>query len=78
MAAAAAAVKSLQSCPTLCNPMDCSLPGFSVPGIFQARVLEWVAMWWRGCPTQSVPIEEDFSQDLDTKGLEVTLSGSSC
>ena len=32
-----------QSCPTLCDPMDCSLPGFSVHGIFQARVLEWVA-----------------------------------
>ena len=33
-----------QSCPTLRNPMDCSLPGFSVHGIFQARVLEWVAI----------------------------------
>ena len=33
-----------QLCPTLCNPMDCSLPGFSVHGIFQARVLEWVAI----------------------------------
>ena len=33
-----------QSCPTLCNPMDCSLPGFSVRGIFQARILEWVAI----------------------------------
>ena len=33
-----------QSCPTLCNPMDCSLPGFSVHGIFQARVLEWGAI----------------------------------
>ena len=33
-----------QSCPTLCNPMDCSLPGSSVHGIFQARVLEWVAI----------------------------------
>ena len=32
-----------QSCPTLCNPMDCSLPGFAVHGIFQARVLEWGA-----------------------------------
>ena len=32
-----------QLCPTLCNPMDCSLPGSSVHGIFQARVLEWVA-----------------------------------
>ena len=33
-----------QLCPTLSNPMDCSLPGFSVHGIFQARVLEWVAI----------------------------------
>ena len=38
------AAKSLQSCPTLCDPMDCSLPGFSVPGILQARTLEWVAI----------------------------------
>ena len=36
--------KSLQSCPTLCNPMDYSPPGSSVHGIFQARILEWVAM----------------------------------
>ena len=33
-----------QSCPTLCNPVDCSLPGFSVHGILQARILEWVAI----------------------------------
>ena len=33
-----------QSCPTLCNPMDCSLPGFSVHGILQARLLEWIAI----------------------------------
>ena len=33
-----------QSCLTLSDPMDCSLPGFSVHGIFQARVLEWVAI----------------------------------
>ena len=37
---AAAAAKSLQSCPTLCDPMDCSLPGSSVHGLFQARVKE--------------------------------------
>ena len=43
-AAAAAAAKSLHSCPTLCDPMDCSPPGSSVPGICQARVLEWVAI----------------------------------
>ena len=33
-----------QSCPTLSDPMDCSLPGFSIHGIFQARVLEWGAI----------------------------------
>ena len=33
-----------QSCPTLCNPMDCSLPGSSLHGIFQARILEWGAI----------------------------------
>ena len=43
-AAAAAAAKSLQSCLTLCDPIDGSPPGPSVPGILQARVLEWVAI----------------------------------
>ena len=43
-AAAAAAAKSLQSCPTLCNPIDGSPPGSPVPGILQARTLEWVAI----------------------------------
>ena len=38
---AAAAAKSLQSCPTVCNPIDSSPPGSSVPGILQARTLEW-------------------------------------
>ena len=42
--AAADAVKSLQSCPTLCDPIDGSPPGSSVPGILQARTLEWVAI----------------------------------
>jgi len=41
---AAAAAKSLQSCPTLCDPIDGSPPGSTIPGIFQARVLEWVAI----------------------------------
>ena len=41
---AAAAAKSLQSCPTLCNPIDGSPPGCSVHGIFQAKVLEWGAI----------------------------------
>ena len=41
---AAAAAKSLQSCPTLCDPIDGSTPGSAVPGILQARTLEWVAI----------------------------------
>ena len=41
---AAVAAKSLQSCPTLCDPIDGSPPGSSVPGILQARTLEWVAI----------------------------------
>ena len=43
-AAAAAAAKSLLSCQTLCSPIDGSPPGSSVPGILQARILEWVAI----------------------------------
>ena len=42
--AAAAAAKSLQSCPTVCDPIDSSPPGSPVPGILQARTLEWVAI----------------------------------
>ena len=43
-AAAAAAAKSLQSCPTLCDPIDGAPPGSSIPEILQARTLEWVAV----------------------------------
>ena len=42
--AAAAAAKSLQSCPTLCDPIDGSPTGSPIPGILQARTLEWVAI----------------------------------
>ena len=42
--AAATAAKSLQSCPTLCDPRDGSPPGSPIPGILQARTLEWVAI----------------------------------
>ena len=41
---AAAAAKSLQSCPTLCDSVDGSPPGSAIPGILQARTLEWVAI----------------------------------
>ena len=40
----AAAAKSIQSCPTLCDPIDSSPPGSPIPGILQARTLEWVAI----------------------------------
>ena len=50
--ATAAAAKSLQSCPTLCDPIDGSPPGSTVPGILQARTMEWVAISfsnaWKG------------------------------
>ena len=44
ISAAAAAAKSLQSCPTLCDPIDSSPPGSPIPGILQVRTLEWVAI----------------------------------
>ena len=44
MPAVAAAAKSRQLCPTLCDPIDGSPPGSPVPGILQARILEWVAI----------------------------------
>ena len=46
-----------QSCLTLCNPMDCSTPGFSVYGILQARILEWVAVLFSRGSSQSRDIE---------------------
>ena len=45
MTAAKSAAKSLQSCPTLCDPIDGSPPGPTVPGILQARTLQWVAIF---------------------------------
>ena len=59
-AAAAAVAKSLQSCPTLCDPIDGSPPGSPVPGILQARTLEWVAISfsnaWKGKWSRSVSV----------------------
>jgi len=52
-----------QSCPTLCDPMDCSLPGSSIHGIFQARVLEWGAIAFS--VTYAIPTQIDnFILDL--------------
>ena len=59
-----AAAKSLQSCPTLCDPIDGGPPGSPVPGILQARTLEWVAIWlpkckwiWKKAESQSMTIK---------------------
>ena len=67
ISAAAVAAKSLQSCPTLCDPIDGSPPGSSVPGILQARILEWVAISFsnacihakslQSCPTLCDPMD---------------------
>ena len=57
MTHAAAAAKSLQSCPTLCNPRDGSLPGSSVPGILQARTQEWVAISFSNAWEWKVKVE---------------------
>ena len=57
-----------QSCPTLCDPMDCSLPGSSVHGIFQARVLEWGAIAFSvpgGSVVKNLPVN---SRDTGDKG----------
>ena len=61
---AAAAAKSLQSCPTLCDPTDGSPPGFPVPGILQARTLEWVAISFSQC--MKVKSESEVAQSCLT------------
>ena len=53
--------EAAQSCPTLSNPMDCSLPGSSVHGIFQARVLEWGAIAFSGAIVYGVTKESAMS-----------------
>ena len=84
-AAAAAAAKSLQSCPTLCNPIDGSPPGSFVPGVLQARILEWVAIsfsstcmhanslqsYWTLCdPMDSSPPGSSVHRILQARTLE--------
>ena len=55
-----------QSCPTLSDPMDCSLPGSSVHGIFQARVLEWVAIAFSRMNRTELKIRNLFSLESDS------------
>ena len=58
-----------QSCPTLCDPMDWSLPGSSVHGIFQARVLEWGAISFSGRQDNMRQIQETRQSDLSREAL---------
>ena len=55
--AAAATAKSLQSCPTLCDPIDGSPPGSPIPGILQARTLEWVAISFSNAQKRKVKVK---------------------
>ena len=75
--------KLLQSCPTLCDPVDCSPSGFSVHGILQTRILEWVAMPsfkgssqprdWTWVPCVSCIAGRFFIADLPGKSLFLSL-----
>ena len=74
-----------RSCPTLCDPMDCSLPGFSVCGILQARILEWTAISFSkasGCllgllhwQTDSLPLSH-LEAPLESKDLAKLTASS--
>ena len=55
-----------QSCPTLCDPMDCSLPGSSIHGIPQARVLEWVAIASSSNPYHLLEESDSLSEESDS------------
>ena len=61
-----AAAKSLQSCPTLCDPIDGSPPGSPVPGILQARTLEWVAISFSSAWKWKVKCESEIAQSCLT------------
>ena len=75
--AAAAAAKSLQSCLTLCDPIDSSPPGSPVPGILQARTLEWVAIAFSSA--WKVKSESEVAQSCLTlrDSMDCSLPGSS-
>src|SRR5574337_719605 len=79
----ATAAKSLQSCLTLCDPMDCSPPGFSVHGILQARTLEWVAIAFSNAMqfhfSMKVKSESEVAQSCLTLSdpMDCSLPGSS-
>ena len=72
-------LKVIQSCPTPSDPMDCSLPGSSVHRIFQARVLEWVAISFSNAGKWKVKSENEVAQSCPTcrDPMDCSLPGSS-
>ena len=79
VAAAAAAAKSLQSCPTVCDPIDCSPSGSPIPGILQARTLEWVAISFSNAWKWKVKTESEAAQSCPNLSdpMDCSLPGSS-
>ena len=75
--AAAAAAKSLQSCPTLCDPIDGSPPGSTVPGILQVRTLEWVAISFSNMWKWKVKVKLLSRVRLVATPMDCSLSSSS-
>ena len=73
------AAKSLQSCPTLCDPIDGSPPGSPIPGILQARTLEWVAISFSNAWRWKVKSESEVAQSCPTLHypIDCSLPGSS-
>ena len=67
----------VQSCPTLCDPTDCSLPGSTVCGIFQARILEWVAISFSRYMSKTPPQNMGYAQSgfIDSSSFWVFLTG---
>ena len=76
LASAAAAAKSLQSCLTLCDPIDSSPPGSPVPGILQARTLEWVAIFFSNAWKWKVKVKS-LSRVQLCDPMDCSLPGSS-
>ena len=72
----AAAAKSLQSCPTLCDPLDSSPPGSPIPGILQARTLEWVAISFSNAWKWKVKVKS-LSRARLSDPMDCSLPGSS-
>ena len=65
-----AAAKSLLSCPTLCDPIDGSPPGSPVPGILQARTLEWIAVSFSNASKLKVKVKSLSCDSLRPHGLQ--------